>query len=76
MAKCKLEQCINCKKTFSSIDGNIATKICFTCEGTVEAEKAKRNEGLKGVENFKRRKKSKPSRVCKGYEKLAAYGED
>ena len=75
MARCKLSQCLNCKKTFSCLDGNHLTKICTTCEGTIEAEKVKKNDGLKGVENLKRKtkKKTKPNRTVKDMEKLAKF---
>lgn len=75
MARCKIEECLNCNKSFGQLDGNFVTKICFTCEGTVEAEKIKRSEGLKGVENLKRKtkKKVKANRTVKDMEKLANF---
>lgn len=62
MAKCKLEQCQVCEKTFSENDGSLDDKICDTCK----EKRAKEAEKKIMLANSMKNKKKKKARKVAG----------
>lgn len=74
--KLKLEQCLVCSKTYSSTDGNIEEKVCFTCKERKAKEAEKQRKILEEIGNRKKKVRKARKVAGKRLENTAVLYED